>query len=111
MAENFALRNTNHHNESTVNLSHVYFIFLWSQIALGIVLFLLDMYEPRTLIVLGAVINAVAMFVHIGLVNWMNYKTLPAELQPGIIRKMILVVIFSFFGFFSTTTIFNTLFR
>ena len=53
----------------------------------------------------GAVINAVAMFVNLGLVNWMNLKVLPKEVQAHVWRKTIMVGIFLFFGFFSVVTI------
>ncbi|MCR4280420.1 MAG: hypothetical protein NUV82_03290, partial [Candidatus Komeilibacteria bacterium] len=57
------------------------------------------------LIVLGAVINAVAMFVHIGLVTWMNRRKLPVVLRPRWWRVVIILIIFSFFGYFSVQVI------
>jgi len=93
-----------------VNLSRIYFIFLWAQIAFGIILFLFNIYDPKLLIILGAVINAVAMFVHVGLVNWMNYKSLPKEFKPKLWRKLIILLIFLFFGFFSVMTIWDRVF-
>ncbi|PIT90512.1 MAG: hypothetical protein COU22_01750, partial [Candidatus Komeilibacteria bacterium CG10_big_fil_rev_8_21_14_0_10_41_13] len=66
MSENFAIEKSDYTGEVEVNLSKLYHIFLWSQIAFGISLFLFNIYEPKSLIVLGAVINAFAMFIHIG---------------------------------------------
>ena len=103
MSENFALIKLG--REGKINLSRIYFYFLWAQIAFGIILFLLNFKQPLQLIVLGAVINAVAMFVHIGLVNWMNFKVLPKQIQASIGRKIILGIIFLFFGVFSIITI------
>jgi len=103
MAENWALNKIGHTGE--INLSKVYFYFLWLQIAFGMVLFLLNIYEPRTLIVIGAVINAVAMFVHISLVNLMNLKVLPQELKPRLWRRVVLLLIFLIFGGFSLFTL------
>ncbi len=103
MAENVALKKVDH--GKPVNLSKIYFTFVWAQIMFGIALFLFNISEPRFLIVLGAVINAVAMFVHIGLVNWTNHKLLPKILRPHWFRKMVLMIIFLFFGIFSTITI------
>jgi len=103
MAENWALNKIGHTGE--INLSKVYFYFLWLQIAFGMVLFLLNIYEPRTLIVIGAVINAVAMFAHIGLVNLMNLKVLPQELKPRLWRRVVLLLIFLIFGGFSLFTL------
>lgn len=107
MAENVAIKKIDavKNKSVSVNLSKIYFIFVWSQIAFGILLFLFNIYEPRGLIVLGAVLNAVAMFVHIALVNWTNHKMLPREIHPPLWRKIILVIIFIFFGGFSMFTL------
>ncbi|MFA5318074.1 MAG: Nramp family divalent metal transporter [Patescibacteria group bacterium] len=109
MSENFALKKLGGKADGKVNLSKIYFVFLWAQIAFGIVLFLLNIYDPKLLIILGAVINAVAMFVHVGLVNWMNYKILPSKFQAKVWRKLIIFLIFLFFGFFSAMTIWDSL--
>jgi len=107
MAENFALKKMELKKKSKINLSKIYYTFLWAQIAFGTILFLANFKQPLTLIVVGAVINAVAMFVHLGLVNWMNHKVLPKEVQAPIWRKVIIVLIFLFFGVFSVITIFT----
>lgn len=110
MAENFAIKKLGKDEEGQINLSKIYFAFLWAQIIFGIVLFLLDIYEPRTLIILGAVINAISMTVHIVLVNIMNYKLLPKVLQANIFRKVILLVIFLIFASFSSFVVIDSLF-
>jgi len=110
MSENLALKKLRGKNNGTINLSKIYFIFLWAQIAFGIILFLFNIYDPKFLIITGAVINAVAMFVHVGLVNWMNYKILPSEFQAKVWRKLIIIAIFCFFGFFSVMTIWDKVF-
>jgi len=107
MAENFSLKKMELKKKSKINLSKIYYIFLWAQIAFGTILFLADFKQPLTLIVIGAVINAVAMFIHLGLVNWMNHKVLPKETQAPWWRKGIIVLIFLFFGVFSIITIFS----
>jgi len=109
MSENWALKKIKN-KESKINLSKIYFVFLWAQIAFGIILFLLNIYEPLFLIVLGAVINAIAMFVHVGMVNWMNHKTLPKQVQAGWIRKLIIIIIFIFLGVFSAVTLWDKFF-
>jgi len=111
MAENAALIKLGHHREGLVNLSGMYFTFLWAQIAFGVTLFLLDISEPRTLIVLGAVINAIAMFVHIGLVTLMNWHLLPKVLQPSIFRRSMVIVAFIFFGCFSAFVVWDNLLK
>ncbi len=110
IAENFALKRLDASHQGTINLSRIYFAFLWAQIGFGIILFLLDFYEPLPLIVLGAVINAFAMFVHLGLVNWMNFRVLPKEIQASLMRKLVMIGIFLFFGFFSVVTLWDQLF-
>jgi len=109
MAENFALKKIQKNGKKEINLSKIYFTFVWAQIAFGVVLFLLNISEPRSLIVTGAVINAVAMFVHVGLVNWMNHKLLPQVFWPGRIRQLIIIIIFLFFGGFSAITLWDSI--
>lgn len=102
MAENWVLRRG---PTKATNLSKVYGAFLWAQIAFGCLLFALGFAEPKKLIVAGAVMNAVAMFVHIGLVSWLNYQTLPKSFQPKLWRRLLMGVIFIFFGAFSAVVI------
>ena len=109
MAENVAIKKI--HQNKEINLSKIYFSFVWAQIVFGITLFLFNITEPKFLIVLGAVINALTMFVHIGLVNWTNYKLLAKPFQPHLLRRLILAVIFVFFGLFSTITVWDLLFK
>jgi len=104
MAENLALKKMMHDGAATVNLSKIYYWFVWSQIAFGLLLFLFNISEPKTLIVAGAVINAVAMFAHIGLVTYLNQRALAKPLRPVWWRKIILILIFLFFGLFSAIT-------
>ena len=93
-----------------VNLSRLYYIFLWIQILFGIIIFSLGLKEPLTLLILGAVINAVCMFVHIGLVNVLNYKELPKAIQPHWFRRLAIGIAFIFFGVFSGITIWTKIF-
>lgn len=101
MSENFAIRKIHGKSGVKINLSKIYYIFVWAQIAFGITLFLFNIYEPKTLIIFGAVINAFAMFVHLALVSWLNQKILPEVFRPLLWRKIIIAVIFIFFGIFS----------
>ena len=107
MAENWAVKRVG--KSGKINLSKIYFFFLWAQIPFGVILFLFD-FQPLFLIVLGAVINAFAMFVHLGLVNWMNWKVLPREVQASWLRKGIIILIFVFFGVFSGITLWDNIF-
>lgn len=109
MSENFAVKKLGKNPEGKINLRKIYYIFVWAQIAFGTLLFLLNIYEPKMLIVLAAVINAFAMFVHVGLVTWLNHKTLSKTFRPAIWRKIIMGVIFLFFGFFSLMVLLDKL--
>jgi len=108
MSENLALKKLEKNKASNISLSKIYYIFVWSQVAFGIVLFLFDLYEPRTLIVAGAVINAWAMIIHIALVNYLNRKKLPKEFQPAFWRKIIMSIVFIFFLGFGAITLWTT---
>ena len=110
MAENAALLIMKHKRTQTIALSKIYFSFLWAQIAFGILLFLLGISEPKTLIVLGACLNAVAMFVHVGLVQVLNHHALPKVFRPRVWRKILLAGIFLFFGVFSAIVFIDQLF-
>jgi hypothetical protein len=109
MAENLAIARLRKNSDGKINLSKIYYGFLWTQIIFGIILFLLNIYEPKTLIILGAVINAFAMFVHIGLVAWLNHKSLAPVFRPGLVRKIIIGIVFTFFGIFSTVVLLDKL--
>ncbi|PIR76045.1 MAG: hypothetical protein COU32_04095, partial [Candidatus Magasanikbacteria bacterium CG10_big_fil_rev_8_21_14_0_10_42_10] len=91
-------------------LSRYYYIFLWVQIAFGIIVFLFGFTEPLTLLIISAVLNAFCMFVHIALVNVLNIKELPKEIQASLWRKIILLISFLFFGIFSALTLWDKVF-
>lgn len=109
MAENFAEKKLDKHPDGVINLSKIYYTFLWAQIGFGIILFLFNIYEPKTLLVLGAVINSFAMFAHIALVSFLNHKTLHKVFRPSWIRKIIMLSIFLFFGYFSVIVLLDKL--
>ncbi|HAS80694.1 MAG: hypothetical protein UR25_C0003G0104 [Candidatus Nomurabacteria bacterium GW2011_GWE1_32_28] len=111
MAENLAIKKLDGQEKGKINLSKIYYSFVWIQIAFGITLFLFNIYEPKTLIILGAVINAFAMFVHLGLVFWLNNKSLPKVFRPLLIRKIIIGIIFLFFGIFSFIVLLDKFFN
>lgn len=110
MAENTALIARRHNTEKLIHLGKIYYIFVWSQVVFGIILFLLNFKEPRQLIVLGAVINAWAMIVHIALVFYLNHKELEKEFRPPLWRKLVLVIIFLIFLGFGGVTIWSNFF-
>ncbi|MCX6792456.1 MAG: Nramp family divalent metal transporter [Candidatus Falkowbacteria bacterium] len=107
MAENTALKKIQLSGKKDVNLSKIYYFFVWAQILFGILMFLFNFYEPVTLIVIGAVINAVAMIVHIFLVSYLNQKALPKIFRPKLWRRLVLGVIFISFLCFGVVTLWS----
>jgi hypothetical protein len=84
-----------------------YFIFLWTQIFLGILILFLGFQQPWQLVRISAFLNAVAMMVYTAALLWLNQKTLDKALRPVWWRKAILALIVLFFGGFSLLTLFN----
>lgn len=107
MAENLVL--TKYSDDRSRRLPHYYYSFLWGQILLGIMVFLVGFSEPRQLIVIGAVVNSIAMFVAFCLILLLNKKELPKPLQPVWWRKLILVFALLFFAFFAGYAVLNGL--
>lgn len=107
MAETVAVGYTRVTGKEEIRLSRTYFSFVWAQIAFGIILFLLGQTEPKTLLVLGACLNAIAMFVHIGLVARLNRAELPRAYQAPLWRQALLWGIFVFFGCFSGVVVWD----
>lgn len=88
-------------------LPKIYYSFLWAQILFGIIIFMTNLREPFFLLILGAVINAGAMFVHIGLTLFLNMTSLEKQVRPNLARISVLVFSFLFFGYLTIRTIFS----
>lgn len=101
MSENTAIAKLRRSGGKKIALSKIYYIFVWAQITFGITLFLFNFYEPKTLIVLGAVINAFAMLIHTILVYILNRRSLAKVFQPALWRRIIIYLIIAFFAVFS----------
>lgn len=86
-------------------LPKIYYSFLWAQILFGIVIFTTKLREPLFLLTLAAVINAMAMFVHIGATLSLNLRTLEKHVAPGLFRVLVMAFSFLFFGYFTYRTI------
>jgi hypothetical protein len=87
------------------SLPKIYYAFLWLQIFFGIVIFLFKFGQPLLLLTISAVLNAIAMFVHIGLTLNLNMQELEKEIRPDLFRIFIIISAFLFFGYFSFKTI------
>lgn len=91
-------------------LPKIYYSFLWAQIFFGIIIFLFNFGQPLLLLTISAVLNAVAMFIHIGLTLFLNIKTLDKEIRPSYVRIFAMLSAFIFFGYFSFKTIASAFF-
>jgi hypothetical protein len=99
MAENFLLL------KKVGNLPKIYYSFLWLQIVFGIIIFLFNFGQPLLLLIISAILNAVTMFVHIGLTLDLNIRELEKEIRPSLFRIVMIVSAFLFFGYFTIRTI------
>jgi len=87
------------------NLPKFFFIFLWIQIAAGVLIFASGFTEPLGLVILGAVLNAMSMFIYSGMVLWLNLTKLQKPLRPSPLRVVGVGSAFLFYGAFSIFTI------
>ncbi|PJC41046.1 MAG: hypothetical protein CO042_00540 [Parcubacteria group bacterium CG_4_9_14_0_2_um_filter_41_8] len=99
IVENIAIRRESVGKQ--YNMSKMFYATLWLFIAFGTVVMMAGFNEPRALIVLGAVINAFAMLVHLVLTYFLNRRELAKEFQPVWWRKTIIWVEIAFFAVFS----------
>jgi len=99
MAENFLIL------KNKGNLPKIYYSFLWLQILFGIIIFLFNFGQPLLLLTISAVLNAIAMFVHIGLTLNLNIRELEKEIRPNLFRIIMVIIALLFFGYFSIRTI------
>jgi len=90
-----------------INLSLYFYIALWSQIFLGCFIYLIGFSEPRALITLSALLNALAMMVSFPLIYYLNRHHLRPEMQPSFFRIVIMSFAFLFFLYFLTTLAFG----
>lgn len=88
----------------------IYYLILWAQILSGILIFSLGITEPLQLVIIAAVLNAFAMFIHIGLTMWLNLTTLEKEIRPSAFRIIAMTCAFLFYGGFSIYTFIDKFF-
>ncbi len=86
-----------------------FYFFVWLQIFSGVFILSVGFDEPLKLILLAAFLNAIAMFVHVGLTLWTNNTLLIKPVRPNRFRNFMLSFAFVFFGMFSILTIFQKL--
>ena len=91
----------------TANPSLAFYIALWGQIAFGIIVLLFGFQEPRFLLTLSAVLNAVAMMFAFPLVFFLNRKNLKARYRASFPAQLFFILGFVFFVVFVGMTLYN----
>jgi hypothetical protein len=97
-AENILL--LKHDVDDEVNVGYAFYLILWLEIIVGIILLLMGFEEPRFLLTLGAILNAAAMMVAFPLILLLNRRRLPTATRPKLARQLMLALGFSFFFYF-----------
>lgn len=108
LAENFVL--TFQGKIKDKHIPKFYYSVLWAQIAAGIVILFSGFTQPLQLVITAAVLNAFAMFVHVGLTLWTNKTILIKEIRPNLFRTLAMVAAFLFYGGFSIYIIIDKFF-
>jgi len=91
-------------------VSGLYYLVLWTQIFAGIVILLSGFTQPLQLVITAAVLNAFAMFIHVGLTLWTNKTLLSPEIRPKFGRTFGMIMAFLFYGGFSLYILIDKLF-
>ena len=104
-AENLVILNKDKFKPN--KLPKFYFVFLWTQIFLGILILLFGFQQPWQLVRISAFLNAVAMLVYTVALLWLNQNTLDKSLRPVWWRKLVLGLIILFFTGFTVLTLTN----
>ena len=98
MAENWAI--LNYKKFKSENLPRYFYQFLWLQIGLQLLVFLMGITEPLQLVLISAVLNAGTMFVYSSLISWLNSRALIKQIGPNILRKSMMGAAICFYGGF-----------
>jgi len=93
----------------TKNIPFYFYGFLWTQIFLGIIIFLIGFTEPLALVITSAVLNAFSMFFYSILILWLNSTIKYKFARPNLFRKLMILVAFFFYGGFSLFVIWQNL--
>ncbi len=102
IAENILLLKYRHDEE--VSASKMFYLVLWVELGFSAIFLFFGFTEPRTILTLGAILNAAAMMVAFILILLLN-RRLPTPLRPGFARQLVLLFAASFFAYFLTKII------
>jgi hypothetical protein len=92
---------TIHLTESSISESRVYFIVVWTMIAIGVIILLLGLDAPLVLLVLSSCLNGFVMIVYIAMLLVLNRRALPETIKLTGFRLGMMVVCLLFFSFFA----------
>lgn len=101
IAENILLLKFRHDQE--VNASKMFYLVLWAELLFSVIFLYSGVSEPRSILTLGAILNAAAMMVAFTLILLLNRK-LPKVLRPSFARQFMLVAATLFFLYFVIQT-------
>lgn len=89
------------------SLVKLYYVTLWTQIIIQLIILSSKYSDPLTLVIVGAVLNAFAMFFHISATLALNLKSLDKKLRPNNWRLAMIIGSILVFGILSVLTIIN----
>lgn len=102
LSENLVLTKPNNLNEKSMR--KFYYGVLWAQIITASLVVLFGISQPKQLLIISAVLNAFAMFIHSGLTLWLNHTLLHKSVRPNVFRTSVMILAFVFYGGFSIYT-------
>ncbi len=88
------------HNEKWT-VSKLFYTVLWFQITCGVIILGAGLSQPVTLLVIGASLNGIVMFLYSTHLLWINTRILPKSLGPSAARYLVMLWAVAFFGYFS----------
>lgn len=86
---------------SSISESRLYFIVVWTMIAVGSAILLLGLDQPLLLLVISACLNAFVMVLYSVLLLVLNRRALPDAIKVKGLRLGILAFCVLFYGFFA----------
>lgn len=95
--------------DTNFSIQKIYYTSIWLIILCGVLLFISGLGEPKTLIVIGAVINAFCMFIFSLLLIPLNTRLLPTAIQPSARRIWIVRLTSLFLGIFTLLVLIDTI--
>ncbi|GAB4027917.1 MAG: hypothetical protein Fur0011_7030 [Candidatus Microgenomates bacterium] len=90
-----------------VNASQMFYYVLWTELAFSAIFLFSGASEPRSLLTLGAILNAAAMMVAFVLIGALNIFSLPKQIKPSLSRVVVLSIAALFFAYFVIQTFYT----